>query len=115
MVDKGHTFKNSLCGATFFSEWAGCVRHLYENSLQCHRQLTAPGSTVLLQSTDRWTLLVKFWPWGYFHLDFWLCSVSCPDRKMFRLALSLGVEPQAAYTLINNNYFSCQKKLTGTV
>ena len=70
MVGKGHTFKKSLCGATVFSEWAGCVRHLYENSLQCHRQLKAPGSTVLLQSTNSWTLLVKFWPWGYFHLDF---------------------------------------------
>ena len=70
MVGKGHTFKKSLCGATVFSERAGCVRHLYENSLQCDRPLTAPGSTVLLQYTDSWTLLVKFWPLGYFHLDF---------------------------------------------
>ena len=70
MMGEGHTFTISLCGATVISEWTGCVRHLYENSLQCQRQLTAPGSTVLLQSTDSWTLLVKFWPWGYFHQDF---------------------------------------------
>lgn len=57
-----------------------------------YRQLDAVGKILAL---------------GYFHLEFLALFGELPRPESVSPSLSLGVEPKAASTLINNNYLSC--------